>query len=431
MKTITMAIDAQGAVTADDLKMGRVGEHKNTRLLILLDDAFAQGIDYYRMSFGGFETAELTAQDGTLSYDVPCAATGSTVKSWQLTGYRAGEQEPTLVRKSQLLLFTLEPSIEGDNRLVEQYSESIENDITRARAALSEAGRLCEDFENRLADMRNEYEARLAEMKNTFVVRQAGKGLSQNSYTNTDKITLDAWKTALPKLEPTRVYQAEDAGYANTAQFPTGDGTGILVGGVGNGAYLSFEVETHFTGYHTVDVYYVTMETRRLRLSTNGQAYILQCPGNETDWDTTVQRVRVTAFMQAGKNTIVLDNPDGYAPNIDRLELVGEGRLLSDTDRARLAMPVVCIGAQISDSAAADHLQQDGLYPITPALSEMMFGYATPCVLLHITQQPSSDTAQAVQYIFGCPNIYLRKRTAAAGNSWGVWCATADLAPTD
>lgn len=419
MKTITMAIDALGVVAVDDQKMGRVGEHKNTRLSVKLDAAFAQGIDYFRMSFGGFETPELNPENGILTYDVPCAATGSTVKSWQLTGYKVGEQEPELVRKSQMCIFTLEPSVTGENDLIEQYSESIENDIVRAKAALAEADKLYDDFAAQMEDLRSAYEAKVEELQKTFVLRETGKRLSTNDFSDDDEQVLEDCKNHLIAMEPTRTFFAKDAGFSATASYPTADGKATMVGGIGTvgdtSGYLLFTVEALIGGSRSLELSYITMETRSFQIEVLGTAtprtYTVSCPGNGTDWDRTIQTVNIGIIVRRGINTIRISNPTAPAPNLVSIKL--------HPSRVRYVGSTLDFGKSVTRAEDLDAIISDGVYPLGSELTASLIGDAFPCLLFVVSEVTLGDNSTLpVQYLIGgTTNLHRVLRDGA----WSDW----------
>lgn len=104
-----------------------------------------------------------------------------------------------------------------------------------------------------------------------------------------------------------------------------GDGSGQYAGGIGNGNALQFTgIEIENAGACTVNIYYISMETRSLDIRVNGVSQVVNCPGNAVDWDTTVSQVSIRADFVAGNgNYIALDGVDGgYAPNIDYIEII-------------------------------------------------------------------------------------------------------------
>lgn len=183
MKIITMTIGPNGEVQVSDLNLGKIGEHLNTKLILESPDGFFEGADYFRMSFGSFESNELNVTDGTIEYLIPSGATGSAVKSWQLTGYKFEGELAVKVKKTQMVIFSLDQSISGEEALRNKYIGSIEADIQRYKQALNQA---------------NEMYNHLTEQLDGYVKTEDGKGLSSNDYTDADKQAVAAAASALP-----------------------------------------------------------------------------------------------------------------------------------------------------------------------------------------------------------------------------------------
>lgn len=185
MKNITIEIGKNGEVQASDLNLGRIGEHNSTKLTLSSSGGFFEGADYFRMSFGGFESCELTVQNGKIEYLVPSGATGSAIKSWQLTGYKFEGELINQVKKSQMVIFSLDQSVSEEESLRNKYASSIEADIQKYKELLSQ-----------LSGLYNELVAQLDEL----VKAEEGKGLSANDYSDGEKAKVAESKSRLDTL---------------------------------------------------------------------------------------------------------------------------------------------------------------------------------------------------------------------------------------
>ncbi|MEH0421074.1 alpha-galactosidase D [Streptomyces sp. B21-083] len=73
-------------------------------------------------------------------------------------------------------------------------------------------------------------------------------------------------------------------------------------------------------GRYVVDIAYVSGDARSLRISANAGAATGHKFSSTGDWGT-VETVSVPLDLKAGTNTITLDSGDGYAPDIDRVDV--------------------------------------------------------------------------------------------------------------
>lgn len=111
------------------------------------------------------------------------------------------------------------------------------------------------------------------------------------------------------------LYEAEDGILANGA---TNEGT--LVGWLEGTAYLELNnIEVEKAGTYYVQIWYMTGEDRTVYLSVNGGENIaVECPSSG-DYYSNPACAYVEIELEAGVNTIRLSNPDGYAPNLDKI----------------------------------------------------------------------------------------------------------------
>lgn len=124
-------------------------------------------------------------------------------------------------------------------------------------------------------------------------------------------------------------YEAEDPSYAvlgggaRTADNNYASNlkcVGYVGKGEGNGTLAFRNIEAKAAGDYALKIYYISGEARDLYLRVNGQEPIaLQgLVGNAKDWKAVVA-TSLTVPLQAGSNTILLYNDNGYTPDIDRI----------------------------------------------------------------------------------------------------------------
>lgn len=73
-------------------------------------------------------------------------------------------------------------------------------------------------------------------------------------------------------------------------------------------------------GRYVVDISYVSGDARSVRISANGGGATGHRFPSTGDWGT-VETVSVPLNLKAGANTVTFDSGDGYAPDIDRLDV--------------------------------------------------------------------------------------------------------------
>ncbi|UUU28745.1 carbohydrate-binding protein [Streptomyces sp. CA-210063] len=73
-------------------------------------------------------------------------------------------------------------------------------------------------------------------------------------------------------------------------------------------------------GRYVVDIAYVSGDARSVRISANGGGATSHKLASTGDWGT-VETVGVPLDLKAGTNTITFDSGDGYAPDIDRIDV--------------------------------------------------------------------------------------------------------------
>ncbi len=126
---------------------------------------------------------------------------------------------------------------------------------------------------------------------------------------------------------PAGTYEAEASGNTLTgtavvATSATSSG-GQKVGYLGNGASLTFNnVSVTSAGSYTLTISYLSGEARSLRITVNNGTSVTPSLASSGGWDT-VGTYTTSVTLLTGTNTIKLDNPSGWAPDIDKIVLSG------------------------------------------------------------------------------------------------------------
>lgn len=114
------------------------------------------------------------------------------------------------------------------------------------------------------------------------------------------------------------------AGGAVVASSTSSSG-GMKVGYLGNGGTLTFNgVNVASAGSYTLTISYLTGEARSLRVTVDGGTPVTSSLTSTGGWDT-VGSFATGIALNAGANTIRLDNPGGWAPDIDKIVISGGG----------------------------------------------------------------------------------------------------------
>lgn len=122
-----------------------------------------------------------------------------------------------------------------------------------------------------------------------------------------------------------QIYEAEAAGNTMTGNAGVSDcGTcsgGKKVGGMYQGSTLQFnDISASEAGTYTLKVYYISGDPRSANISVNGaDKQYVEFP-KMADWDT-VGSFDVMVELQAGNNTVLIDDNNWYAPDFDRIEV--------------------------------------------------------------------------------------------------------------
>ncbi|MDQ7909224.1 hypothetical protein RB614_32350 [Phytohabitans sp. ZYX-F-186] len=128
----------------------------------------------------------------------------------------------------------------------------------------------------------------------------------------------------------TRTYEAEDAALIGGAEVLSlrQAGGGRIVQGIGTGSdrrpgLVSFtEVEVPATNRYALTVDYVSGEDRTAILTINSETHLRLSFPSSGDWDVVGSRT-FTIVLVGGRNNLTFSNPDGWAPRLDRISLLG------------------------------------------------------------------------------------------------------------
>ncbi len=116
--------------------------------------------------------------------------------------------------------------------------------------------------------------------------------------------------------------EAEDGTLSGNAEILTDPNTGQkFVGNLDNGTgYIRLTYPSAQQSDYRIEVYYVTAQNRDLQITAGTKRITVSCPSVGT-WDDLSKEGKVSAIvnMRAGNINIMLTNPNGASPNIDKI----------------------------------------------------------------------------------------------------------------
>ena len=125
------------------------------------------------------------------------------------------------------------------------------------------------------------------------------------------------------RIQPVATLEAEDARRSGNARVENGDDFGQYVTGLdNNGGQLRFIYDCPEAGRYLMDIYYLSAQSRNLQVTVGSKKQTVTCPSIGT-WNHMGDAGRMTIMvdLSKGNNTITLNNPNGGAPNIDKITI--------------------------------------------------------------------------------------------------------------
>jgi hypothetical protein len=127
--------------------------------------------------------------------------------------------------------------------------------------------------------------------------------------------------------DDTNTYEAEAegnvlSGNASISNSAVASG-GKKVGGMYQGSSVQFNnVIVNETGNYKITVYYISGDARSFNISANGSPKQYEEPPKTVNWET-VGTYDVTLPLNAGANSILIDDNNWYSPDIDKIVIRG------------------------------------------------------------------------------------------------------------
>ena len=184
---------------------------------------------------------------------------------------------------------------------------------------------------------------------------------SLGSSTNSFSATLNGHASRLLKVVPASPHAVpsyEGESTANTltggaiVQACSGCSGGQSAGFVGNGGTVTFNnVQVNTTGAYTLAINYASGEVRNADMSVNGGTTTFLNFASTGSF-SIVKQVDVTVNLKAGANTIEFSNPNGWAPDFDRITLPPQLNLNPTYYEAEVSTNTLAGGARIVTCSA-------------------------------------------------------------------------------
>lgn len=130
---------------------------------------------------------------------------------------------------------------------------------------------------------------------------------------------------------------------------------GAFVGSLGqDGGYVEVTVVADEAGEREVTFGYCSMEARSIDVSVNGGDYVnIPTQGNGNDWNGNIMTSATLLYLNTGENVLKIGCVNGWAPNVDYVEL---GILDADAKAAAVAAleeEVGALPAEVTHDTAA------------------------------------------------------------------------------
>lgn len=150
--------------------------------------------------------------------------------------------------------------------------------------------------------------------------------------------------SALITLEAERGHLINGAN-AQGANNASGGGIAGFLGGDKDGAVVFEDVGIKHSGRYILTVRYATADARSLNITVNAdQKITMHCPAT-SGWFSFSEMAK-EVILRAGKNTIMLDNNRGWAPNIDNITL--KPKPFWTLLKIWILVGFICLGASLS-----------------------------------------------------------------------------------
>ncbi|SFD18450.1 T9SS type A sorting domain-containing protein [Flavobacterium phragmitis] len=118
-----------------------------------------------------------------------------------------------------------------------------------------------------------------------------------------------------------QTYEFENGTRTNNADIQNCDScSGKIVGNLGGNSSVSVNVTVASTGWYNLQLFYCTGDPRTIRL-TAGSANAIAIPCDPSGGWSTAASKNLSVYLNSGTTTLLWDNPNSWAPNLDKFVL--------------------------------------------------------------------------------------------------------------
>ena len=153
MRTVSLTVDTNGAVTPNTISGGHEGEHNVTSLDFTLASELLSVISFFRLSMGDYVSEELYPENNKITYPLPQCVMFANNLLIQLEGYKENDVgEIELVFKSDIVSADIKPSIVASHEIPEELNPSIDTAVAKLSYYVENSDQLSKHIDGALQE---------------------------------------------------------------------------------------------------------------------------------------------------------------------------------------------------------------------------------------------------------------------------------------
>lgn len=153
MRTVSLTVDTNGAVTPNTISGGHEGEHNVTSLDFTLASELLSVISFFRLSMGDYVSEELYPENNKITYPLPQCVMFANNLLIQLEGYKKNDVgEIQLVFKSDIVSADIKPSIVASHEIPEELNPSIDTAVAKLSYYVENSDQLSKHIDGALQE---------------------------------------------------------------------------------------------------------------------------------------------------------------------------------------------------------------------------------------------------------------------------------------
>ena len=153
MRTVSLTVDTNGAVTPNTISGGHEGEHNVTSLDFTLASELLSAISFFRLSMGDYVSEELYPENNKITYPLPQCVMFANNLLIQLEGYKKNDVgEIELVFKSDIVTADIKPSIVASHEIPEELNPSIDTAVAKLSYYVENSDQLSKHIDGALQE---------------------------------------------------------------------------------------------------------------------------------------------------------------------------------------------------------------------------------------------------------------------------------------